>query len=206
MNKPLAANRNVLEAASFAARAHAKQLRKDGRTPYAAHPFRVCLIVRQIFGIDDPEVLTAALLHDTIEDTTTDFDEPEEKFGARVAALSKDMRLPEGAQKTADIQTRTGAESAAKIAKLADIFDNLTDSRHLSVAARRRTIERSDRYLTALEVDLPEIARRPLHLVRQPLGELGGAAEPIASYGLIPRQDFSPGFIPPLVQDWSIPG
>jgi guanosine-3',5'-bis(diphosphate) 3'-pyrophosphohydrolase len=46
----------LLEAASFAARAHRAQVRKDGETPYVAHVFRVCLIVRHVFGIDDPAV------------------------------------------------------------------------------------------------------------------------------------------------------
>src|SRR5438874_3852729 len=93
------AAQRMLEAASFAARAHRHQLRKDGQTPYAAHPFRVCLIVRHVFGIDDPDFLAAALLHDTIEDTTTDFDDLAAEFGPRIAgyaaALSKDGRLPE---------------------------------------------------------------------------------------------------------------
>ena len=60
--------RSLLGAASFAARAHQHQLRKDRQTPYVAHPFRVCLIARNVFGVDDPNVLTTALLHDTIED------------------------------------------------------------------------------------------------------------------------------------------
>ena len=85
----------LLEAASFAARAHRGQIRKDGQTPYAAHVVRVCLIVRHLFGIDDPSALTAALLHDTIEDTTTDRDDLIEKFGATVAdwvaLLTKDI-------------------------------------------------------------------------------------------------------------------
>jgi guanosine-3',5'-bis(diphosphate) 3'-pyrophosphohydrolase len=51
--------RSLLSAASFAARAHRDQLRKDRQTPYVAHPFRVCLIVRHVFGIDDPKVLTS---------------------------------------------------------------------------------------------------------------------------------------------------
>ena len=62
------------------------QLRKDGQTPYAAHPFRVCLVVRHVFGLDDPDFLAAALLHDTIEDTTTDFYDVAEKFSPTVAA------------------------------------------------------------------------------------------------------------------------
>lgn len=164
-------HRTLLEAASFAARAHRHQVRKDGQTPYAAHPFRVCLIVRHVFGIDDPDYLTAALLHDTIEDTTTDYDDLAERFGPRVAgwvgALSKDMRLPDAEREAAYVRALETAEPAVKVAKLADIFDNLTDSRHLSPAARRRTVARSEAYLQALEKNLPEVARRPLALVRE---------------------------------------
>lgn len=169
-------HRPLLEAASFAARAHRNQVRKDGVTPYAAHPFRVCLIVRHVFGIDDPEFLTAALLHDTIEDTPTDYDELAERFGDRVAgwvgALSKDMRLPEAERESAYIAKLATADPAVKIAKLADIFDNLTDSRHLSPTARQRTVARTDTYLAAIEQSLPEIARQPLAIVRQLLTEV----------------------------------
>jgi guanosine-3',5'-bis(diphosphate) 3'-pyrophosphohydrolase len=174
MTDSFARHRTLLEAASFAARAHRNQVRKDGQTSYAAHPFRVCLIVRHVFGIDDQEFLTAALLHDTIEDTTTDFDDLAKRFGARVAgwvaALSKDMRLPDDEREAAYMTTLAAAEPAVKVTKLADIFDNLTDSRHLP-PARQRTAERSRQYVTALEADLPAIARRPLELVRQLLAE-----------------------------------
>lgn len=163
--------RNFLEAASFAARAHRDQVRKDGITPYAAHPFRVCLIVRHVFGIDDADFLTAALLHDTIEDTPTDYDDLAQKFGDRVAgwvgALSKDMRLPEAEREAAYIAKLTAAEPGVKIAKLADIFDNLTDSRHLSSTARQRAVARTGTYLAAIEQNLPEVARQPLAIVRQ---------------------------------------
>ena len=175
MSDPFAQHRTLLEAASFAARAHRHQVRKDGQTPYAAHPFRVCLIVRHVFGIDDPEFLTAALLHDTIEDTTTDYDDLEERFGARiagwVAALSKDMRLPDDDREASYMKTLASAEAAVKVAKLADIYDNLTDSRHLQPPARARTAERSRRYLAALVANLPQVARKPMDLVRQLLAE-----------------------------------
>src|SRR5438128_352105 len=72
-------------AVSFAARAHRHQLRKDQRTPYIAHPMRVCLIVRHVFDIEDTETLLIAVLHDTIEDTTTDFDDIAQQFGPDVA-------------------------------------------------------------------------------------------------------------------------
>src|SRR5437660_12911865 len=91
--------RALLRAVAFAARAHRGQLRKDGRTPYVSHVFRACLTTRHVFGVDDPAVLTAAVLHDAVEDTTTDFDDLAEEFGPEVAGwvalLSKDKRLPE---------------------------------------------------------------------------------------------------------------
>jgi guanosine-3',5'-bis(diphosphate) 3'-pyrophosphohydrolase len=168
--------RSLLEAASFAARAHRNQVRKDGQTPYAAHPFRVCLIVRHVFGIDDPEALTAALLHDTIEDTTTDYDDLREKFGARVAgwvgALTKDMRLPEEEREAAYMAALAHADPAVKLAKLADLFDNLTDSAHLSPAGRHRTVERSRNYLAALEQNLPDSAVKAIFFVRQLVDEV----------------------------------
>src|SRR5207237_4712990 len=86
-------------AVSFAARRHAGQLRKDGKTPYLAHPVRVALTVRHVFEVSDEAALLAALLHDLIEDTTTDYDELLEEFGKDladiVAALSKEPRLPQ---------------------------------------------------------------------------------------------------------------
>src|SRR5262249_15090024 len=92
--------RPLLEAVSFAGCAHRHQLRKYRQAPYAAHVFRVCLILRRVFGSDDAESLMTAVLHDTVEDTTTDYDDVAEAFGDRIAegaaALSKDKRLQEG--------------------------------------------------------------------------------------------------------------
>ena len=175
MPEPVPDIRMVLDAASFAARAHRHQVRKDGQTPYAAHPFRVCLVVRHVFGIDDPEVLAVALLHDTVEDTTTDFDDLADRFGARVArwvgALSKDKRLPDHEREEVYIARLAAGEPAVKVAKLADIFDNLSDSRHLTVAGRRRTVERSRKYLAAVEQNLPDAARPAFGIVRRLLDE-----------------------------------
>ena len=76
----------------MAVRAHRHQMRKDGRTPYIAHPFRVAMTVRHLFDIDDPIAIVAALLHDTIEDTLVDYDNLAGKFGdeaARAVALMR---------------------------------------------------------------------------------------------------------------------
>jgi guanosine-3',5'-bis(diphosphate) 3'-pyrophosphohydrolase len=129
------------QAASFAARAHDGQHRKDGVTPYVAHPYRVAMTVRHVFGIDDEVALVAALLHDTIEDTTTDYDELLETFGREVAdavaALSKDMRLPEHLREPAYDKQLAAASWQARAVKLGDVFDNYCDS---ATEAKRKAV------------------------------------------------------------------
>src|SRR4051812_37079040 len=87
------------EAAAFAARAHRNQVRKDGQTPYFSHPVRVAMTIRMVFGCEDEATICAGLLHDTIEDTTTDYDDLLTRFGPEVAdivaAMTKNMALPE---------------------------------------------------------------------------------------------------------------
>jgi guanosine-3',5'-bis(diphosphate) 3'-pyrophosphohydrolase len=172
--------RPLLEAVAFAARAHRSQQRKDGKTPYVSHVFRVCLVVRHVFGIDDPAVLTAAALHDTVEDTTTDFDDLQEEFGAEVAGwvatLSKDKRLPEKERETASAAALAVAPWQVKACKLADIFDNVLDSRHMSAEQRARSLRNAHRYLTALQHDLPEAVRRPWDFVARLVAETEGGA------------------------------
>lgn len=119
------------QAATFAAWKHRHQLRKDGRTPYVAHPFRVAMAVRQIFGCEDPAALAAALLHDTIEDTCTDYDELQEIFGDEiagiVAALTKNMALPKEEREAEYDRRLARADWRAKLIKLGDVYDNLSD-------------------------------------------------------------------------------
>lgn len=167
----------LLEAASFAARAHRSQLRKDEKTPYVAHVFRVCLIVRHVFGIEDPSALTAALLHDTIEDTTTDRDDVIEKFDPTiaewVALLTKDKRLPDDEREARYCEGLRTASWQVKVCKLADVFDNLLDGKSLTPAGRAKGVHRSRRYLAALDdAALPAAARRAFGMVQALLAEV----------------------------------
>ncbi len=159
----------VLEAVAYAAWAHRHQIRKDERTPYASHVFRVCLTVRHLFGIDDPRVLTAAVLHDTVEDTTTDFDDLQERFGHEVAdwvrQLSKDKRLPHDPREQAYKQMLAEAPWQVQVCKLADIHDNLTDSIHTLPDAQARTRRRSHEYLEAIRPALKPEARPAFTIV-----------------------------------------
>jgi len=118
-------------AVSFACRAHEGQHRKDGVTPYVSHAVRVALIVRDVFGCEDEPCLSAALLHDVIEDTPADYDDIAERFGMTtadcVAALTKDMRLPERERERRYDDGLARADWRAKLIKLADVMDNYND-------------------------------------------------------------------------------
>jgi len=168
--------RSLLEAVAFAARAHRGQVRKDKETPYASHAFRVGLVLRHVFSFDDPRMLMAAILHDTVEDTTTDHDDLQEQFGPEVAnwvaALTKDKRLPEDEREAAYVAQLVQAPWQVKACKLADVFDNLMDSTHTKPELRARTFRNSHRYLNALEKQLPEPVRRPWEIVAKLLQEL----------------------------------
>lgn len=150
----------MLQAISFAARKHAGQLRKDGCTPYVAHPMRVLTILIGAFQIDDPEVLAAAVLHDTIENTMTDRDELEEAFGPRVAEmvalLSKDERLMEDEREQVYYQTLADACIEVRLCKLADLYDNLVEAASLPPALRNKTIRRGQQLLEMFAPGFPE--------------------------------------------------
>jgi guanosine-3',5'-bis(diphosphate) 3'-pyrophosphohydrolase len=175
MDAPDPAYTKLLEAVAFAARAHRNQLRKDGQTPYVSHVFRACLTVRHVFEISDMPTLTAAVLHDTIEDTTTDYDDLAEHFGPQIAGwvalLSKDKRIEEGPREQEYRKQLASADWQVKACKLADVFDNLTDSVNLT-AKRLRTLERSRAYLETLDTpDLPAPVRRAWGIVSRLLAD-----------------------------------
>lgn len=153
-------------AEEFATRKHRHQYRRDGVTPYVEHPKAVMAIVRDEFGIEDRDTLVAALLHDTIEDTATDFDEIAERFGQRaaelVAALTKDKRLPEKRREREYFAQLARAPVAAKSCKVADTLHNLRDS---DAAHRPKALAKGKRLL-AIFGRVREL-KRPLEILRE---------------------------------------
>lgn len=81
--------------------------------------------------VTDIKVLMAAILHDTVEDTDTTFDELEEHFGAEVRSIvaecSDDKSLPKQERKRLQIEHASSASKRAKLVKLADKLYNLRD-------------------------------------------------------------------------------
>ena len=127
---------NILEAISYSARQHRNQFRKDEATPYHAHPMRVATIAAG-WGVEDEATLIAALLHDLIEDTKSDFDGIAKKFGTdaanRVATLTKDSRLPFALREDTYYATLVASDWLTRTAKMADGYDNLLDSAHAKI-------------------------------------------------------------------------
>jgi guanosine-3',5'-bis(diphosphate) 3'-pyrophosphohydrolase len=161
--------RPLLEAVAFAARAHHGQLRRDGRTPYHSHVFRTALVLREAFGVGDHRVLAAALLHDVIEDTTTDFDDLEKHFDREIAGwvalLSKDKRQRDEEREEAYCHELTRAPWQVQVCKLADVFDNLLELGYLPPEKRLHALQRKRRYLQAIEHGLKPEAAEAFHLV-----------------------------------------
>lgn len=153
----------VLSAIAFAAKAHQGQFRNDGRTPYISHTFRVATIVRSVFGIADPAVLQTAVLHDTVEDTTSDADDLIELFGDEVASwvalLSKDKRLPEEERERQFRAAFGGGPWQVQVVKLGDLCDNMLDSDGISDAKWPKSVAKWRGYLDAIRAQLKPEAR-----------------------------------------------
>ena len=131
-NKPL--NTDLLDRAIlFAVKAHAGTERRGKGFPYIVHPMEAMEIVATI--TPDQELLAAAALHDTVEDTDVTVEEIWNAFGDRIAALvaAESDEMPEGiseeeswhARKQAAIDRLAKAPRDAKIVALGDKLSNM---------------------------------------------------------------------------------
>ncbi|XP_075154418.1 metazoan SpoT homolog-1 isoform X2 [Haematobia irritans] len=122
----------IMKCLQFAAFKHRNQRRKDiTETPYINHPINVAVILSTEANISDVVVIMAALLHDTVEDTDTTFEEIENLFGSDVSSIVRevtdDKSLPKEVRKQKQIEHAFNSSTKAKLVKLADKLDNLRD-------------------------------------------------------------------------------
>ena len=131
-NKPL--NTDLLDRAIiFAVKAHAGTERRGKGYPYIVHPMEAVEIVSTM--TKDQELLAAAALHDTVEDTDVTIEQIREEFGDRVADLvaSESDEMPAGvseedswhSRKQAAIDRLAKASHDAKIVALGDKLSNM---------------------------------------------------------------------------------
>lgn len=121
---------NTLSAWRFAKERHAGQTRRYTGEPYLNHLTAVAALVRQVGGDDD--VVSAAILHDVLEDTATTAAELREIFGDRVADLVVELtdHFPAGSggnrreRKEKEAARLAAASADAQTIKVADLMDN----------------------------------------------------------------------------------
>lgn len=151
---------NSLEqrARAFATRVHgdANQLRKYTNAPYIVHPAAVVELVRSV--PHSPEMLAAAWLHDTVEDTQVTLNDIIRQFGVVVTGyvemLTKVSRNSDGdreAKFIIDLQHTAQACPEAKTIKLADIIDNSRNIADLDPAFAGRYLVEKQRQLLVLK-------------------------------------------------------
>jgi hypothetical protein len=117
-------------ALAFAAQAHANQRRKGAaQEPYINHLLEVLDLVACATGGADVDVMIAAVLHDTLEDTEASHDALAARFGSRVVGiveeLSDDMSLTKAERRRQRIETMPKKSMEARMVKTADVISNL---------------------------------------------------------------------------------
>jgi guanosine-3',5'-bis(diphosphate) 3'-pyrophosphohydrolase len=122
--------KTFIQALRLAAMAHAGQFRKDGITPYINHPIEVVRILSDS-NICNEDILSAAILHDVIEDTRFEYCDLQEDFGSTIANIvydcTDDKSLPKEERKRLQVIHASKISYEARLVKLADKIANMTD-------------------------------------------------------------------------------
>ncbi len=122
---------NIIQARNFAKKKHVGQLRKNGKTTTFSHLQDVVKNLKKM-EVTNEDIICAGWLHDTIEDTETDYDMIKDRFGKRVAdivvSLTKDNRLPKKQREAKYAKDLKTSSIKAKLVKIADILANVNDA------------------------------------------------------------------------------
>src|SRR4051794_13964229 len=181
------ADENLLNKAYvYAMQKHGTQKRANGDT-YFSHPLEVAGILTDL-KLDDATI-AAALLHDTIEDTSATRAEIDQMFGADIGALVEGLTK----LKKLDLVTKEAkqAENLRKLllaiaddvrvllVKLADRLHNMRTLSHVPLDSRRRTAEET------LDIYAPLAGRMGMHEMREELEDLAFRELNPEAYGVI---------------------
>jgi GTP pyrophosphokinase len=167
----------VVEAFLFACTHHADQRRKSGEE-FIVHPVGVAKICAGLRL--DTETLCAALLHDTVEDTSAELGEIEERFGEEVAALVDGVTKLEGITFTSRDEAQAENYRKMMVAMATDIrviliklADRLHNMRTIGALAKQKQIEKAKE---TLEIYAPIAHRLGIHAMKWELEDLAFAA------------------------------
>lgn len=159
----------ILKALKFSADKHRNQRRKNREaSPYINHPIDVAEMLVRVGHVENPEIIVAALLHDTIEDTETTPEEIEKEFGQNVLSLvmevTDDKRLSKAERKELQVKNAPHKSVGAKQIKIADKISNLRDITHSPptkwpLQQRQEYVNWADRVLAGLRGVNPALDR-----------------------------------------------
>lgn len=156
--------RQVTEAIDFAQAGHGDQVRPTG-VPYIEHLLEALEALVVGAGVTDPDVLSAAVLHDVVEDTPVSNGELAERFGPRVAELVGWVTIPEpgpgedrAAAKRASLSRLAAAPRDAILVKLADRLSNVQTLENLGRDRQRAYYAQTVRYIVPLAATDPWFA------------------------------------------------
>jgi len=179
---PKADAKLIERAYDAAARYHANQLRKSG-DPYITHPLAVATILAEL-GMNH-EALCAALLHDTIEDTSATLDELRSDFGDEIAALVDGVTKLDKVKYGEAAQAETvrkmvvamSRDIRVLVIKLADRLHNMRTLRYLPRPKQEQKARET------LEIYAPLAHRLGMNTVKWELEDLDLAGSPLPPLG-----------------------
>ena len=140
----------IIEYIEYVKDKHKGQVRKQG-TPYYLHPVAVSKILYNK-GIRDKNILTAALLHDLIEDTTVTYEEIKEISNESIAKMVKILSKEKGYKMSEYIQ-RIKENKSTELIKLADRLHNLSEAKFCSEEFRKKYIKETEDWYVDLAKD-----------------------------------------------------
>jgi (p)ppGpp synthase/HD superfamily hydrolase len=151
-------------AIEFAVKCHTGQYRKhaigDQRLPYIVHPIDVMKTVWQ-WGVGDPIIMTAALLHDVLEDSNVTARQVAKEFGDEVARLVTELTHdPQVGDKSEYLKQFATASVPALVIKLADRYCNTLHRLAANPAGINAYIVKSGILLEIMRARSEEIAQR----------------------------------------------
>lgn len=122
---PAERQEKVGRAYELAKERHADQVRHGGM-PYIIHPVRIANILMSEWGVEDANVVAAALLHDVVEDTRTTVKEIKDEMGDEIGRLVDGLTMWKGSE-TYELYCKRVARGsdALRLIKCADVLDNL---------------------------------------------------------------------------------
>lgn len=161
----------VMKAYRFSKSGHKNQQRDNG-VRYFEHPKSVALLLIQELGICDYEMIIAALLHDTVEDTfifgsfEDAFDTIQEDFGPWVAdcirLLSKEKIADKLQRDTRYLEGLHRADLRMKIIKIADRIHNLRELAHCTSVKKQHYLEETEAHYLPFVQEVMAMVSGPL--------------------------------------------